>query len=677
MKYKSYICLKYYPISFAYSMKNLSKPKNKNDQEAIKERISTINSDIEELYKKYRLTKQERIDKEKSQKNLINRINFLADEEKKISKKCELQLQKINAITKNYSTVNGTGHNTPPNQKKLHDLGSFSNYSDNKSFKHRKIYDITEEEISIENTNSKDNQNRSIMNNICIIVNNNMKGAKKNLKEGLQIDNKEDEINDNKIAKSKINNKNNKYIEINNNSISTNTRENFKSNNFNENNRKKNKYGTPKFMKDYDRNSSHQNARSKGKIKNKKSNKMNKTKNLNNKKVIITSKNKLQSKSKDILIIKTNKDAFFHNPKHHSFLEKKNKNNQSLIQSTKSTKNKNAQKINYEKKTEFNDILMTNISRSHIPKKRKKFPNCNNNNLKTQINNKMNYTYKSKNESSTISLYDANKTITYNKSIELKKKYLGIPDFELDEKINTLQNEKHIINSYKDEKTKVNNFGTHSQYFNNRNLNNGIYSNIKKIEKKKNLKSGNLLKNLDIIKRIQRNKETLKNNEILSFTMNEKNSRKEKKISDNIELNDDNSVVKIVKKIQQINEYKENKEKKENKEIQNSNITNKKTQSNNLNIPRREIEALRRINNRIENYKNNNCRNFFRRNLKKNYGNDDNKRNRASSKINHSFSNKKCFGEIDGEVKRKRYSFSKKVKHFNKELNISKINNKM
>ena len=188
------------------------------------------------------------------------------------------------------------------------------------------------------------------------------------------------------------------------------------------------------------------------------------------------------------------------------------------------------------------------------------------------------------------------------------------------------------------------------------------------------MKSGNLLKNLDIIKRIQRNKETLKNNEILSFTMNEKNSRKEKKISDNIELNDDNSVVKIVKKIQQINEYKEN---KENKEIQNSNITNKKTQSNNLNIPRREIEALRRINNRIENYKNNNCRNFFRRNLKKNYGNDDNKRNRASSKINDSFSNKKCFGEIDGEVKRKRYSFSKKVKNFNKELNITKINTKI
>ena len=679
MKYKSYICLKYYPISFANSMKNLTKPKNKQNSTAINERISNINSDIEELYKRYRLTRQERIDKEKSQKSLISRINFLTDEEKKLSKKCELQLQKINAIRKNYSTVNGTVHNTPPHKKKLYDLGNFSNFSDNKSIKHKKIYDITEEKASLENTRSKDSQNRSIMNNICIIVNNNeMKGVNNNSQKNLQIDNKEEEIKDNKISQNKINSNSNKYIKINNTSLSSEPRDFLKSFNFNESNIQQNKYGTP-FYKDYDQNiSNNNNNRIKGKIKNTNSNFMNKSKNHTNKKTVNTSKSKLHSKSKDILVIKTNKEVFFHNPKHNSFLSKKNKNknNQDSIQPQKSIANNKIQQNNYEKKNAFNDILMTNISRSHIPKKRKKFENSNNNNSNIQINNRTNNTYKSKNENSTISLCDENKTITYNKSIELKKKFLGIPNFGMDEKSINLINGKQVINSYKDEKTTNNNFGTHSQFFNNNNnLDNGIYSNFKKIEKKKNLKTGNLLKNLDIINRIQRNKETIKYNESSASnannkTMNNKNGLynfspneyniKRKNICDTIELNDNNSVVKIVKKIQQINEYKEN------KEIQNNNVSNKKIQNNNFNIPRREIETLRRINNKIQNYKNNNNRNFGRKTFKKLYGINDNKKKRANSKSSHSFLNKKFLGEVDGEDKRKRYSFSKKRKHFNK-----------
>ena len=130
-------------------------------------------------------------------------------------------------------------------------------------------------------------------------------------------------------------------------------------------------------------------------------------------------------------------------------------------------------------------------------------------------------------------------------------------------------------------------------------------------------------------------------------------------------------MIKIVKNIQQIYQCKEN------REIENNNIANKKIQNNNLNIPRREIETLRRIKNKIENYKNNNCRNFCRKNFNKIYGINDNKKNRANSKSNHSYSKKRFLGEIDEKVKRKRYSFSKKVKNFNKELNITKINTKI
>ena len=53
------------------------------------EKLSLLNSDIEDLYKKYAEKKKIRQKKEKNEQNLVSRINFLIDEERKIRTKIE------------------------------------------------------------------------------------------------------------------------------------------------------------------------------------------------------------------------------------------------------------------------------------------------------------------------------------------------------------------------------------------------------------------------------------------------------------------------------------------------------------------------------------------------------------------------------------------------------------
>ena len=53
------------------------------------EKLSLLNSDIEDLYKKYAEKKKIRRKKEKSEQNLVSRINFLIDEERKIRTQIE------------------------------------------------------------------------------------------------------------------------------------------------------------------------------------------------------------------------------------------------------------------------------------------------------------------------------------------------------------------------------------------------------------------------------------------------------------------------------------------------------------------------------------------------------------------------------------------------------------
>ena len=69
----------------------------------MKEKINLLDSNIKELYKIYSITRKERVDKEKNQQNIINRINYLVDEEKKMRLKCEIQMKKIDMLTKRLS----------------------------------------------------------------------------------------------------------------------------------------------------------------------------------------------------------------------------------------------------------------------------------------------------------------------------------------------------------------------------------------------------------------------------------------------------------------------------------------------------------------------------------------------------------------------------------------------
>ena len=69
----------------------------------MKEKINLLDSNIKELYKIYSVTRKERVDKEKNQQSIINRINHLVDEEKKMRLKCEIQMKKIDMLTKRLS----------------------------------------------------------------------------------------------------------------------------------------------------------------------------------------------------------------------------------------------------------------------------------------------------------------------------------------------------------------------------------------------------------------------------------------------------------------------------------------------------------------------------------------------------------------------------------------------
>lgn len=85
----------------------LSRGKQQNYQKnkilLMKKKINLLDSNIKELYKIYSVTRKERVDKEKNQQNIINRINYLVDEEKKMRLKCEIQMKKIDMLTKRLS----------------------------------------------------------------------------------------------------------------------------------------------------------------------------------------------------------------------------------------------------------------------------------------------------------------------------------------------------------------------------------------------------------------------------------------------------------------------------------------------------------------------------------------------------------------------------------------------
>ena len=88
--------------------KEIIKNYQKNNLSLIDKKITTVDSDIQQLYKKYSIAKKERQNQEKNQKTIINRIKYLEDEEKKLRLKCESLSKKIAMKSK---TINGNNNN--------------------------------------------------------------------------------------------------------------------------------------------------------------------------------------------------------------------------------------------------------------------------------------------------------------------------------------------------------------------------------------------------------------------------------------------------------------------------------------------------------------------------------------------------------------------------------------
>ena len=142
-----------------------SKKKKCSSLSDFNSQISQMDSCIEDLYKKYINTKKQRQIKEQNEQNMINRINFLTSEEKKMRNELEkMKRQKSKKLNQNLSTSNIFGkpenYLTEKNNIKLNNtyLENNNNNSDN----------ITNNSGSV------------VTNNICIIINRNQQKKKNN-----------------------------------------------------------------------------------------------------------------------------------------------------------------------------------------------------------------------------------------------------------------------------------------------------------------------------------------------------------------------------------------------------------------------------------------------------------------------------------------------------------------
>ena len=106
----------------------------KNNISLIDKKLNRLDSDINKLYKKYTLAKKERINHEKEQINIINRIKYLEDEEKKMQLKCKFQMQKINSLTRKLGNKSKQKLNLSKNSDNHFNKSSFRNKQKIKDF---------------------------------------------------------------------------------------------------------------------------------------------------------------------------------------------------------------------------------------------------------------------------------------------------------------------------------------------------------------------------------------------------------------------------------------------------------------------------------------------------------------------------------------------------------------
>ena len=137
--------------------KNLEEQKNKEEKKfqdmltkkeienlEIEGRLIAVNDEkISRLYKKYALFKKERLNQEKDQKTIINRIKYLEDEEKKMRIKCEIQMNKINSLTKKLEN-----NTTDKNKSKMKQKITYNNKSYFKNELNNNLNEYSEDNIS-------------------------------------------------------------------------------------------------------------------------------------------------------------------------------------------------------------------------------------------------------------------------------------------------------------------------------------------------------------------------------------------------------------------------------------------------------------------------------------------------------------------------------------------------
>ena len=169
------------------------------------EKLHLLNSDIEELYKKYTEEKSIHQRKEKSEQNLSSRIDFLIDEERKIKNKIENNVMQNDLIIKNRSlkmlkspkietnietsesnrchTMENNGEELPYKRnhnyhnsakidfKKIKHINNLNNIENKCKKKNGKngsnLYNKQNNSVETNNGNTKNN----VTNNVCIIIN--------------------------------------------------------------------------------------------------------------------------------------------------------------------------------------------------------------------------------------------------------------------------------------------------------------------------------------------------------------------------------------------------------------------------------------------------------------------------------------------------------------------------
>ena len=139
----------------------------KNKLSIIKEKITLLDSNISELYKIYSLTKKQRVDKEKKHQLIINRINYLTDEERKLRLKCEIQMKKIALLSKTISRKRMTNNDENSETFNLSQTysNSFYHYFKNSSFVSKNKKKLNNSTIFEEEKRMNSSFNNKIKNN--------------------------------------------------------------------------------------------------------------------------------------------------------------------------------------------------------------------------------------------------------------------------------------------------------------------------------------------------------------------------------------------------------------------------------------------------------------------------------------------------------------------------------